>query len=170
VAESRCSVCQHPARSAVDQALVSGRTFRGIAEEYGLSKDAVRRHRDRHLTQAMRGALASAEGRAGRTALGRLEGLYGRADAILGAAEAGGQGALALGAIKELRGIVELLARITGELDERPQVTVNLLQSSEWLSLQAQILGALTPYPDARAALAGVLVAGDVVAGEVVPC
>jgi hypothetical protein len=43
-----------------------------------------------------------------------------RRSAVLKAAEEGGRLHLSLGAIRELRGIVELLARITGELDERP--------------------------------------------------
>lgn len=161
--ESQCKVCQHPARVAVEQAIVSGRAMSAIATDHGLSKDSVRRHRDRHLAPSMRGAMASAGERGGRTALGRLESLYDRAEAILTAAEQGGQGALALGAVRELRSVVELLARITGELDERPTVTVNVLQSPEWLGLQSQILTALHAFPDARASLADVLIAGELV-------
>lgn len=161
--ESQCKVCQAPGRTAIEQALVAGRAMSSIAADHGLSKDSVRRHRDRHLAPAMRGAMASVGDRGGRTALTRLESLYDRAEAILTAAEQGGQGALALGAVRELRSVVELLARITGELDERPTVTVNVLQSAEWLGLQSQILAALHAFPDARASLADVLIAGELV-------
>jgi hypothetical protein len=169
MADTRCTVCNHPSRSAIEQALVAGRSNAAIAVEFGsLSKDAVRRHRDRHLAPAMKGAMASREGRAGRTAVDRMEDLYARAEALLTAAEQGGKAGLALGALKELRSIVELLARLTGELDERPQVTVNLAASPEWLQVQAVILQALTAHPEARQAVAGALMAADVVAGEVV--
>lgn len=51
-----------------------------------------------------------------------------------------------------LKGNLELLSKLTGELDERPQVTV--LTSPEWLELRSQLFEALAPYPDARAAAA----------------
>ena len=168
MSETRCTVCQHPSRSAVEQALVSGRSNTSIGSEFGLSKDAVRRHRDRHLAPVMRGAMGSREGRAGRTAVDRMEDLYGRAEALLTSFEEGNRGALALGALKELRGIVELLAKLTGELDERPQVTINLAASPEWQQVQAIILQALAAHPEARQAVAGALMAADVIPGEVV--
>ena len=74
-----------------------------------------------------------------------------------------------MAAVRELRGLVELLAKITGELDERPSVTVNLTASPEWQHLQGVILAALARFPDAREAVAGALLAADTVPGEVVP-
>lgn len=166
--EHRCRVCQHPSRSAIEQAMIAGRSHPSIAQEYGLSKDGVRRHKDNHLAANMRGAMAARDVNAGRTALSRVEDLYARADRILSAAEEAGQGGLALGAIKELRGIVELLAKLTGELDERPQVTINLASSPEWLQVQTVILQALAAHPEARQSVAGALLAADVIPGEVV--
>ena len=55
---------------------------------------------------------------------------------------------------------IELLAKLIGELDERPQV--NLLVSTEWLELRAVIIGALSPHPGAReAVLRAIEGAGD---------
>jgi hypothetical protein len=67
-----------------------------------------------------------------------------RTFAILEAAEASEQHRTALSAIREARSNLELLAKLLGELDDRP--TVNVLISPEWLELRAVIvrrLGAL---------------------------
>ena len=74
-----------------------------------------------------------------------------RTFAILEAAEASEQHRTALSAIREARGNLELLAKLLGELDDRP--TVNVLISPEWLELRTVIVGALEPYTDARGAV-----------------
>jgi hypothetical protein len=74
-----------------------------------------------------------------------------RTFAILEAAEASEQHRTALSAIREARGNLELLAKLLGELDDRP--TVNVLISPEWQQLRAAIVGALEPYTDARGAV-----------------
>lgn len=127
--------------------------MRKVAAEFGLKPDAIRRHRIAHVTPAL---VSLAGGRAGAiSALDRLEELYGKARDVLDAAEEGGRLTLPLAAIKELRSLIELLARITGELDERPvQQTVNILTSPEWLRVQAAMLDALKPHPAARIAVA----------------
>ncbi len=53
--------------------------------------------------------------------------------------------------------IVELTAKLVGELDERPQV--NVLLAPEWLAVRAALLAALRPYPEARVAVAARLAA-----------
>jgi len=74
-----------------------------------------------------------------------------RTFAILEAAEVSEQHRTALSAIREARGNLELLAKLLGELDDRP--TVNVLISPEWLELRTVIVGALEPYTDARGAV-----------------
>lgn len=46
---------------------------------------------------------------------------------------------------------IELLAKLIGELDNRPQI--NLYLSPEWIELRAVIVGALEPYQEARGAV-----------------
>jgi hypothetical protein len=70
---------------------------------------------------------------------------------ILAEAEQAKQYRTALSAIREARGNLELLAKLLGELDERP--VVNLHVSPEWLELRAMIVGALEPYTEARGAV-----------------
>ena len=99
------------------------------------------------------------EQRGAETLVDRVERLYTRASRILDAAEADGHATVALSAVRELRGIVETLGRLTGELDDRPQVNVlNLVQSGDWQVARSRLLIALEPWPEARAAAAAALV------------
>jgi hypothetical protein len=50
------------------------------------------------------------------------------------------------------RGLFELLARVEGKLNEQP--VVNVIVSPEWAALRAELMHALAPFPDARAAVA----------------
>ena len=51
-----------------------------------------------------------------------------------------------------LRPSIETLAKLLGQLDERPQI--NVLLTSQWLDLKAVLYAALSRYPDARMAVA----------------
>lgn len=158
MAEGRCKVCSHPERPEIDQRIAEGASNPTVAAEFGVSKDSVRRHRDRHVSESLKALSTRRETAGAVRATDRAEELYVKARGILEAAETAGQGQLALAAIKELRATVELLAKLSGELDERPQVNVLNVQSSpEWLAIQAQMLEALAPFPDARVAVAGAL-------------
>jgi hypothetical protein len=91
------------------------------------------------------------------TALDRLEDLYGRAVTVLERAEDAGNTAQQLGAIREARGLVETIARVTGELREAPAVAVNVLASPDVARLTVALMTALSPFPAARIAAAEAL-------------
>jgi hypothetical protein len=153
-----CTVCLHDGRDRIDEDLVAGRPYRDIAARDGVSISALSRHRQRHLSPAIVALAAETEAVHGETLLGQLRSLYRRVGVILESAERDGRPGVALQAIKEARSILETVARVTGELDDRPQVNiVNLQSSPEWLAVQARILRALAGFPDARLALASAL-------------
>ena len=87
----------------------------------------------------------------------RLEALIERIEKVLADAESGRRHTVVLAAARELRTALETVARISGELDQRPTTVVNLATSAEWIELQTVILTALAPYPDARMAVAAAL-------------
>jgi DNA-binding CsgD family transcriptional regulator len=140
-------VCLHADREVIDRALVDGRSYRDIARQRGLSKDAVSRHRS-HISPALVAVQAQRQESAARTLLDRVEQLIGRAEAFLQQAETSGQVAQGLAAIREIRGLLELLGKASGELDERQQVTINLLQSPEILRYLAVVREVLADQPD----------------------
>ena len=155
-----CTVCLHPDREAIDRALVGGEPARTVASRYvTLGRMAVQRHKENHLPATLARAQDAAEVAHADDLLGQVRDLQGKALGILEKAEGAGQLMVALAAIRETRGCLELLGKLMGEIDDRPQV--NVLVMPEWLALRSRIVTALVPYPEARAALAEVLSAGD---------
>src|SRR5215218_3476046 len=45
----RCTVCDHPKRHGIDEALVTGAPYRSVAKRFELSESAVYRHKTEHL-------------------------------------------------------------------------------------------------------------------------
>lgn len=151
----QCKVCAHAERPEIEAAIAGGMSNAEAGKRWGMSKDSVRRHKDAHLSPALRAVVAGRESAGAVKALDRLEALYAQASSVLDAANAEGKASLSLAAIRELRGLVELLARLTGELDERPTVQVlNVTASPEWDALRGVVLGALRAYPEAGRAVA----------------
>ena len=147
----KCTVCTHGARAEIERALVAGETFRNIAERFGTSVAALHRHKADHLPVKLAKAQEAQEVAQADDLLSQVRDLQIRALAILDKAEEAGELRTALSAIREARGNLELLAKLLGELDDRPQV--NVLVSPEWLELRAVIVGALEPHREARGAV-----------------
>src|SRR5918997_4266727 len=113
-----CTVCCHPERVTIDQALVRGAVLRGIAGQYGLSKSAVERHAAEHLPALLAQGQAATEVARADALLAELQTLRQTAYRLLVTAEAAGDLRTALLGVREARGCLELLARLLGELDE----------------------------------------------------
>jgi hypothetical protein len=151
----KCTVCTHPDREAIDAALVEGVAFPALVAKYRVSKDSLSRHKANHLPAKLVMAQVAEDVAQADGLLEQVRGLQGRAYGILDKAEGAGDLRTALGAIREARGNLELLAKLLGELDERPVVNLNV--SPEWLELRAVIVGALLPHPGALSAVVGAL-------------
>lgn len=158
-----CTVCASPLLSAIDNALVAGRSQADIAGEFSVGEAAVQRHRKAHLSPALVAVQARREERRSVKLVDRLDAVVMKVEALIETAEEDGKPGQMLAAAREFRSGVELLARLTGELDERPQnVTVNVLASPEVAQMAAALMAALQPYPAARIAAAAVLDAEEV--------
>ena len=111
----------------------------------------MQRHAKEHLPELLVKAKNAVEVAEADDLLSRVEALQRRTLAILESAEEIGELRTALSAIKEARGNLELVGRISKELDERP--TLNLYMNPEWLELRAVIVGALESHREAREAV-----------------
>jgi hypothetical protein len=165
----RCSVCKHPARAEIDSSLVGEVENSVVAQRFGLGRESVRRHRESHIPQALAvaqkahdvaraddllGKVAEMEANA-RTALARAEGIAASSkDNPKTALEATRTALLAL---REMKGQLELLAKLRGELDESTKIAVVVTNSPEWVNLRTKIIQALEPFPEARQAVADAL-------------
>lgn len=155
-----CSICTSPRRARLDSELAGGEPLASVARRHKVSADALRRHREAHLSPALAAVAVERYGReSAREALdstvGRIEALLGRLEGLLAIAEE--RKSLIGGAniAREIRQSLELIARLTGELDERPQTTVvNVLATPEFAQAVTAILAATEAWPDARLAIA----------------
>jgi hypothetical protein len=147
-----CTICEHPEREAIDRALVGDSSNLSVSSLFGVSESAVRRHKANHLPAKLVMAQAAEEVAQADDLLAQMQDLQRRTLAILEAAETTKQHRTALSAIREARGNLELLAKLLGELDERPQVNVLISPT-----VQTAIIAALEPHPEARLAVASAL-------------
>lgn len=151
-------MCTHPARDNIDAALVSGVPYREITLQHAVKKDAISRHK-KHVVGALLRACDAQELNVGTGLVEKLRDLEINARRIATEAERNGDLRTALTGIRELSRIVELFAKLKGEIQDATTVNV-LVAAPEWAALRSQIMQALLPYPDARFAVAQALEGG----------
>lgn len=149
-----CTVCTHSERDAIDADLVAGVPNRRIATQRVVSEAAVRRHKADHLPARL---VKAAEKKEVATAAGLLEQMRALQAKTLAILDAATDHRISLGAIREARGNVALLAELTGQLATQP--TVNVLVSAEWVMVRSALLEALLSFPEAPAAVSARLLA-----------
>ena len=149
-----CSICTHFERGEVEAALLAGEALRDIAGRFAVSRSALSRHHAEHLPAHLTKAHDAAQAADADDLLGQVRHLQSKALAILGKAEDSGDLKIALAAIREARGNLELLGKLAGELQEN---TVTVYTSPEWIELRSALLAALEPYPEARWAITKVV-------------
>lgn len=156
---SRCAVCQHPQVLDINRALIQipKPSTRDLSLRFGPHYKAIERHRDAHLPRALQEVATEAVVQAvaasvpeGATPHERVELLMEKAQSLLEGAERKKDFATAIKAVRELRGCIELMAKLTGEIDA---TTINIFAAPTWVTMQTAIIGALEPYPEARLAV-----------------
>ncbi len=152
-----CIICHRPDREAIDHDIARGASLREVGHAYNVQHTAVFRHKRDHTPNQIATLNGAHKVQDKGSALARLEALYSTAEKLLKKAlkdstSVNGQ----VQVVKEVRSCLELIAKMTGELNKRPQ-TVNLMMAPQWLSVRAALFEALVPYPQALEAVAGCL-------------
>lgn len=150
-----CTICAHPEKAAIDRAIVGGASNRSVASLYDVSEAAVRRHGANHLPAQLAKAQEQEDVREALDVVKQLRAINSASLNILKEAREQGRAGTALGAIDRIHKQIELQAKLLGELDDSP--TVNVLISPQWIEIRTVLLEVLSPYPDARSAVAGEL-------------
>ena len=121
-----CTICNHTDKEAINQELVNGTAFRHIAERTGTSTTALQRHKKEHMPVSL--ALAKEAGDVAQAddLLAKLVSLQDKALNILGQAEQCGDLRTALMAVREVRATMELVGKVTGELNNKREVDVKV--------------------------------------------
>jgi hypothetical protein len=119
-----CTICHHPRLREITHEIMARRPLRSIATRYELSKSALDRHISQHVTKALRKLTAADMPVALATEIGEpvlvlMRKLNTRSLRILKSAEEAKDHSVALCAVRECRRNLELIAKLTGELDPR---------------------------------------------------
>jgi hypothetical protein len=143
----KCSACAHPKRGDAESAVASGLSVREVAKKFGLPYQSFDRHCRKCVPNSIQKAAEAKEVKHGGALLLRVERLQTATEIVLESAMTGiplldkkgnavlvkgkpvmlADGVLALRAVAQGRRNLELVGRLTGELDpqkeERPLPT-----------------------------------------------
>lgn len=147
----QCSICEHPRRDDVDDALLRNETLRKIAKRFETSITALHRHRQGHIPRALSKAKEAQEAVRGDSLLDRLRQLNAETQDVLRAAKSASNHELRLKAIGRAEKQLELEGKLLGELNDGAQTNINVAV------LAPVILRALQSHPEARVAVAKAL-------------
>jgi len=153
-----CTVCSHPEKEEIDRLLVRGDSIAGIARDFAVSEDALKRHFDNHVPKTLAASPSAKEITDADKLLSEIEEVKNRALRLLDKAE-NAQDTRVYGPpsqyLKEFREYVRLMAELSGKLAAQPQITI--INNPQWVELRTLIIGALEPYPEARQAVVNVI-------------
>lgn len=125
-----CTICSHSDLLEINEALLRKEAYRSIAKRFKLSASAMYRHQQEHSPTAstsLTGPKDEDEGATVDSLLGKITRLEAEARRLGKKAEDAGDFRGAMAAVRELVRIVELLARMQGELPEPGGTTVNVV-------------------------------------------
>lgn len=135
-----CTICRHPQRDDIETALIAGESLRGIERRFGVSDDALDRHRKVDIPELMaQSKQARAEVR-GDTLYDRLRLLNAETLQILQEAKEAKNPDLALRAINRIERQLELEAKLLGQIDESTKVAIGINKAPEEPPLDLKVL------------------------------
>jgi hypothetical protein len=164
----RCTVCKHTERSRIEMLMVAGVSKRSIAERFAVGQDAAWRHFTNHVSPAMKAAVAAKALKPGvelealltEESTGLLhhlqnirQKLYVAFDAAIESGDRNGASLLAGRLMENLRFLSELTGRLQKYAAPTHVTNVNILASPQFLNVQARLIQALAPFPEARRAV-----------------
>jgi hypothetical protein len=170
-----CQVCRHPERSRIELLKAGGAGIDALAEKFGVHRDALWRHWTHHVTNEAKASYLAGPGalehlaerlaESGESVIDYLKLCRTVLTAQLSAMAEAGDGRGAAMVAGQLTRTCESIARVTGELSDLARsttfnITNNLAvlaESPAFMQVQAALLRALAPYPEARAAVVNAL-------------
>lgn len=166
----RCTICRHDERWRIELLRAGGASLDSLATKFAVERDAIHRHWHNHVPAETKASyLAGPSQLAELAAKAAIEGdsvldymrmlrtgLTAQFAACMEASDGNGAAYVA----GRLTRVLESMARITGELGDLAQSTINitnniamLTEQPAFMKVQAALLKALAPYPDARGAV-----------------
>ena len=148
-----CTVCSHEKRYEIDRLLVNREaSYRGIASRYSLTQAAVGRHvSGGHIAELLTKAHEAEQAAEADDLLADIVRIRQSAFDLLDLAERSHEWRARLGAIRECRENIRILAELRGKL--ATQGATNILVNPEYVEARTLIVQALEAYPAAREAV-----------------
>ena len=126
-----------------------------VARIYDIHVRTLSRHRMLHLSPLLKSdavrEIAVSEAKRGASLLDQVRGLLEKVDDMLEDARLSGKRETAIKAAREVRGCLELMGKLAGQIDQGP--VINIFNAPAWVNMQNNIVAALAPYPEARDAV-----------------
>ncbi len=167
----QCVVCNHPERARIEVLKAGGASFESLAKKFdSVSKDQLWRHWSRHVPNERKAELIGGPGlsseqlaeKANEKSLGLLDSfdhmrarLFKSFDAACDVGDRNGQSVIAGRLLETLREIGKLTGEIRQLAPGNLTVTNNIavMSNPAIVELQASVIKALEPFPEARAAV-----------------
>ncbi|MDD3523542.1 MAG: hypothetical protein PHQ41_02490 [Candidatus Cloacimonetes bacterium] len=150
----QCTVCAHKDLEEINKLLLCSDSYRDLARQFGLSKDALARHKESHIPTELLKSNDIQEIAKADVLLVQLEEIREKTLSLLDKAERAADTRVygaPVAYLREVREQIKLLAELEGRLASQPQITI--INNPQWIVLRTQIIGALEPYPEAREAV-----------------
>ena len=119
----KCCICNHDRRQEIEHTLLRGESHRAVAQQFTVSRGAVARHL-KHVSTALTEARKLREVEDGKSVWIQVRELNIQAEQLRAKADRAGDYRAALAALREKTRIVELEARLTGQLNEKPETKI----------------------------------------------
>jgi hypothetical protein len=162
-----CTVCNHKDVEKINERLLCSDSYRDIARQFGLSKDALARHKESHIPELLSKSKDIKEATSADKLLAQLEEAREKTNRLLDlaveAADTKTYGAPS-NYLAELRQQIKLWAELEGRIREQQvtvslQQSINIYESAEWLAVGDLLARILAPHPELRAQVARELLA-----------
>lgn len=147
----QCTVCAHPKLDEINKLLICSDSYRDIARQFNVSKDALARHKESHIPELLLKSWDAKEALQADNLLDQIVYYESEARRFKEEAESQGDIELALKAVDRALKCVEIFAKVRGLIQEQPQINIVLLP--EWVELRTRIVTALRPHPEALEAV-----------------
>lgn len=168
---TRCTVCRHRERAAIELAVARGVSVRALAKRYRLGIDAIYRHVRNHFPEQLRAQLLAGPETdidldrlkevESQSLLANLVSLRQRLLEGVSVAEENGDANMLARVAAQLHRNFELTGRLLGDLAVGSTTINNILIQPQYVELRVSLVRALTPFPEAKQAVAQVLHAAE---------
>lgn len=164
---TRCSICGHRERAAIDLGLARRVSMRALAQRYDVGPDSLYRHAKHHLPPQLRATLLAGPDlpidldklreTESQSLLSNLIAIRRRLLGSLDVAEESGDGGMISRVAGQLHRNLEITGKLLGDLNSGTTINNNVLVLPVYMEMRVALVRALQPYPEARQAVAAVL-------------